>query len=79
MQNKGNYKQDEKIISEWEKITANEQSFNMQNTQAVYAAQYQKNKQPYQKPGGRPKQTVLQRRHIDDQQAHERMLNIVHY
>ena len=24
MQNKGNYKQDEKIISEWEKITANE-------------------------------------------------------
>ena len=39
----------------------------------------QKNKQPNQKVGKRPKQTFLQRRHTDDQQTHEKMLNITHY
>ena len=29
--------------------------------------------------GRRPKQTFLQRRHIDDQQAHKKMLNITNY
>ena len=29
--------------------------------------------------GGRPKQTFLQRRHTDDQEAHEKMLNITNY
>ena len=29
--------------------------------------------------GGRPKQTFLQRRHTDGQQAHEKMLNIANY
>ena len=52
------------------KITAREthkqlQGINLQNTQAGHAAQYQKNKQPNQKMGGRPTQTFLQRRHIN--------------
>ena len=34
-------------------------------------------KQPNQKMGRKPKQTFLQRRHTDGQQAHEKMLNIV--
>ena len=42
-------------------------------------AQYQKNKQPNQKMGGRPKLTFLQRRHIDGQEAYEKMLNITNY
>ena len=29
--------------------------------------------------GRRPKQTFLQRRHTDGQQAHEKMLNIANY
>ena len=44
--------------SEWEKIFANEinrQRINLQNIQAVHAAQYQKNKQPNPKMGRRPK------------------------
>ena len=41
-------------------------------------AQYQKNKQPIQKMGGRPKQTFLQR-HTDGQEAHEKMFNITNY
>ena len=54
--------------SEWEKIITNEatdKKINLQNIQAAYAAQYQKNKQPNQKVGKRPKQTFLQRRHTD--------------
>jgi len=35
------------------------------NIQDAHAAQYQKNKQPSQKVGRRPKQTFLQRRHTD--------------
>ena len=38
---------------------------NLQNIQAFCAAWYQKNKQPSQKLGRRPKQTFLQRRHTD--------------
>ena len=38
---------------------------NFQNIQAVQTTQYQKNKQPNQKVGKRPKQTFLQRRHTD--------------
>ena len=37
-----------------------------------------KNKQPNQKVGRRPKKIFLQRRHTDDQQTHEKMLN-THY
>ena len=49
---------------EWEKIIANESTdkrINLQNIQAAHTAQYQKNKQPDQKVGRRPKQTYLQR------------------
>ena len=38
-----------------------------------------KNKQPSQKVSRRPKQSFLQRRHTDEQQTHEKMLNIAHY
>ena len=31
------------------------------------------------KSGKRPKHTFIQRRHIDDEQTHEKMLNIAHY
>ena len=53
--------------SEWEKITANETTdrINLQNIQVAYVTQYQRNKQPNQKMGKRPKQTFLQRRHTD--------------
>ena len=35
----------------------------IQNVQTTHAAQYQQNKQPDQKMGGKSKQTFLQRRH----------------
>ena len=38
-----------------------------------------KYKQHNQKTGRRPKQTFLQRRHTDDQEAHEKLLNITNY
>ena len=41
----------------------NWQSINFQNIQADHTTQYQKNKQPNQKVGKRPKQTFLQRIH----------------
>ena len=69
--------------SESEKIIANETTdkgrINFQNIQAARTTQYQKNKQPNQKVGKRPKQTFLQRRHTDGSQTHEKMLNITHY
>ena len=51
--------------SEWEKIIANETDKELifQNIQAAHTTQCQKNKQPNQKVGKRPKQTFLQRRH----------------
>ena len=52
---------------------------NLQNIQTAHAAQYQKNKQPNPKMGIRSKQTFLQRRHTDGQEAHEKMLNITNY
>ena len=58
---------------------SNRQGINLQNTQTVHAAQYQKTKQPNQKMGRRSKQTFLQRRHTDGQEAHEKMLNIANY
>ena len=53
--------------SEWEKIIANEtiDRINFQNAQAAHTAQCQKNKQPNQKVGKRPKQTIFQRRRTD--------------
>ena len=37
------------------------------------------NEKKNQKMGRRPKQTILQRRYTDGQQAHEKMLNIANY
>ena len=54
--------------SEGEKIIANETTVKgliSKIIQAAHAPQYQKNKQPNQKVGERPKQIFLQRRHTD--------------
>ena len=50
------------------------QRINFKNTQIAHTNQYQKNKQPNQKVGKRPKQTFLQGSHTD-----ETMLNNTHY
>ena len=50
-----------------------------QNIQTAYTAQYQKNKQPNQKMGRRPKETFLQGRQTDYLQTHEKMLNNTNY
>ena len=52
--------------SEWEKIITNETT-DKGLISKIYKQliQYQKNKQPNQKVGKRPKQTFLQRQHID--------------
>ena len=69
MYSKGNYKQGVKTqASEWEKIIANEttdKGLISKTIQAVHTTQNQKNKQPNQKVGKRPKQTFLLRRHTD--------------
>ena len=54
--------------SKWEKIIANEttdKGLISKNIQAAHTTQNQKNKQPYQKVGERPKQTFFQRRHTN--------------
>ena len=56
-----------------------QQGVSIQNIQTAPIAPYRKNKQPNKKMGQRPKQTFFQRRHIDDQKAHEKMLNIANY
>ena len=68
--------------SEWEKIIANETTDKRliyKTYKQLITTQYQKNKQPNQKVGKRPKQTFLQRRHTDGYKTHEKMLNIAHY
>ena len=69
MHSKGNYKQGGKTtlrMGENNSKLNNKQRINFQNIQAAHTTQYQKNKQPNQKVGKRPKQTFLQRRHTDD-------------
>ena len=56
LHSKGNHKQDEKTtLRMGENICkgSNQQVINLQNIQTAHAAQYQKNKQPSQKMGGR--------------------------
>ena len=48
---------------QWEKIANETTNKGFQSIQAVHTTQYQKNKQPNQRVGKRPKQTFLQRRH----------------
>ena len=50
---------------------------NFQNIQAAHTTQYQKNKQHNQKVGKRPEHTFLQKRHVDGQEAQEKMLNML--
>ena len=66
MHSKGDHQQKEKTTlgmgednSKWN----NWQRINFQIIKAAHTTQYQKNKQPNQKVGKRPKQTFLQRRH----------------
>ena len=82
LHSKGNHKQNENTtLRMGENICKriNGQRINLQNIQTAHAAQYQENKRPNHKMGRRPKQTFLQRRHIDGQEAHENMLNITNY
>ena len=86
---KENHKQDEKTmlrmgenIYKWRNL----KGINLQNIQRAHVAQYQKNKEAYQKNkeanqkmDERSKQTFLQGRHIDGQEAREKMLNITNY
>ena len=68
LHSKGNYKQGDKTslkLGENKSKWNNWQRINFQNIQAARTTQYQKNKQPNQKVGKRPKQTFLQRRHTD--------------
>ena len=58
---------------------SNGQRTNLQNRQTARAAQYQKSKQLNPKMGRRLKETFLQRRHTDGQEAHEKVLNITNY
>ena len=58
---------------------SNGQRINLQNIQTAHVAQYQKNKQPNHKMGRRPKQTFLQRRHTEGQEAHRKMFNITNH
>ena len=64
VENKANQTTEKELIS---KINKQLMQFNMR-----------KNKLN-QKVGRRSKQTLPQRRHIDDQETHEKMLNITHY
>jgi len=82
LHNKGIYKQGEKTtlgMGENNSNGNNWQRINFQNIQAAHTTLYQKNKQPNQKGGKRPKETFPQRRHTDSQQTHEKMLNITRY
>ena len=68
LHSKRNYKQGKNTtlrMGENNSKLNNWQIINFQNIQATHTTQYQKNKQPNQKVGKRPKQIFLQRRHID--------------
>ena len=58
---------------------SNRQRTNLQNTQRAHGAQYQKKKNPIKKWAKDPKQTFLQRRHTDGEEAHEKIFSITNY
>ena len=51
----------------------------LQTLQRVHVIHYQKIINPIKKMGRRPKETFLQRRHTDGQEAYEKILSIVNY
>ena len=57
----------------------NQQGINLQNIQIVHAAHYQKKQTTQSKNGQKIQIDILQRRHTDGQEAHEKMLNITNY
>ena len=65
--------------SEWERIFANKAADKGIISKIESCISTSKKQTTQSKKGRRPKQTFLQRRHIDDQQTHEKMLNITHY
>jgi len=68
-------------LTEWEKIVSNDASDKDLISKIFKLIQLngKKNQRPHWKVGRRPEQTFLQRRYIDGQQAHEKMLNITDY
>ena len=67
---------------EWEKIFSNEatdKGLISKMYKQLMQLNIKKNKQPNPKMGRRPKQTFLQRRHTDGQEAHEKLLNITNH
>ena len=79
MHNKGNYKQGVRktALRMRENISKqnNWQRISLQNIQAAHSTQHYKNEESNPKVNRRPKQTFLQRRHTDCQEAHEKMPN----
>ena len=67
--------------TELEKILVNDvtDEINFQNIPTAHIAQYQKNQQSNEKMSRRSKYTSLQRRHTEDEEAHEKVLNITNY
>ena len=66
---------------DWETITNNGTDKGLISEIYEWLIQLNSNKkrQPNQKMSRRLKQTFFKRRHTDDQQAHEKMLNITNY
>ena len=67
--------------SEWEKILTKETT-DKELLFKIYKQLIQlhtRKTNNHSKVGKRPKQTILQIRHTDGRQTHERMLNIAHY
>ena len=51
----------------------------VQQCKSVVEISMRQKKQPNQKLGRRPNETLLQRRHTDGQDTHEKMLSITSY